>query len=436
LKRGTNKYKGKLPFKCFNCGKVGHFASKCPYARGSNSDEEEVPKKENKYQKRDKERNKGIFLKKKSLYSKDDSSSSDEDDDSDNDSRRVLFMALETQEETTENNEGDYEEEGEVNLEEELISALSDLRIERKKNKSLKEELSKLKEGFQNPRKNSEEAKKTIIDLRIQLEESKVIEETLKRQLEEKKKIIENLEAEIVSLRKELQKKDIQLNFGNSTKILDEIICNKKPFYDKSGLGYKQNNTDEGSSSMMIGNEAEKRSYADTIKGSIKKEECKPLKEDIQKPEIKKNQEEDHAFRGTWNQQPTMKKTQEEDHDFRRTTPTRRPPTPRYQNIFLGLCYSCNNFGHKAINCRAYAKGRNTWNKSSYENPKNHYEGNYPRKPHEAFDINYNNFGALGYEIECYKCNNFGHIAINCRSDLIVSSRETRHVPFNHIGEQ
>jgi hypothetical protein len=92
------------------------------------------------------------------------------------------------------------------------------------------------------------------------------------------------LEAETVSLIKELQKKDIQLNFGNSTKILDEIICNKKPFYDKYGLGYKQNNTHEGSSSMTIGNEAEKRSCANTIKGSIKKEECKPLKEDIHKP--------------------------------------------------------------------------------------------------------------------------------------------------------
>jgi hypothetical protein len=85
--------------------------------KGLDSDEEEFPKKENKYQKRDKERNKVRFLKNKILYSKDDSSSSNEDDDSDSDSRRVLFMGLETQEETIENNEGDYEEEGEVNLE-------------------------------------------------------------------------------------------------------------------------------------------------------------------------------------------------------------------------------------------------------------------------------------------------------------------------------
>lgn len=29
LKRGKGKYKGKLPFKCFNSGDVGHFAAKC-----------------------------------------------------------------------------------------------------------------------------------------------------------------------------------------------------------------------------------------------------------------------------------------------------------------------------------------------------------------------------------------------------------------------
>ena len=50
LKRGTGKFKGKLPFKCFNCGKVGHFSSKFPYAKGLESDEEEeTPKKEKKH---------------------------------------------------------------------------------------------------------------------------------------------------------------------------------------------------------------------------------------------------------------------------------------------------------------------------------------------------------------------------------------------------
>jgi hypothetical protein len=40
-----------------------------------------------------------------------------------------------------------------VNLEAELISALSELEKERRENKSLMEELIKLKEGYKNPNK-------------------------------------------------------------------------------------------------------------------------------------------------------------------------------------------------------------------------------------------------------------------------------------------
>jgi hypothetical protein len=40
LKKGTNKYKGKLPFKCFNFGKIGHFSNKFPYSKDKENDEE------------------------------------------------------------------------------------------------------------------------------------------------------------------------------------------------------------------------------------------------------------------------------------------------------------------------------------------------------------------------------------------------------------
>jgi hypothetical protein len=51
LKRGTNNYKGMPPLKCYNCGKIGQFSSKCSYAKKLDSDEEEFSEKEKKYKK-------------------------------------------------------------------------------------------------------------------------------------------------------------------------------------------------------------------------------------------------------------------------------------------------------------------------------------------------------------------------------------------------
>jgi hypothetical protein len=39
LKKGTDKYKGMLPLKCFNCGGIGHFASKFPHNNKDNDEE-------------------------------------------------------------------------------------------------------------------------------------------------------------------------------------------------------------------------------------------------------------------------------------------------------------------------------------------------------------------------------------------------------------
>ena len=72
-----------------------------------------------------------------------------------------------------------------------------------------------------------------ITNLKVQIEEDKIIEEVVKEQLEERDRIIVNLEAEIVTLRKDLQKK----NMKNNSKVLDDIICSQKPHHDKYGLG-------------------------------------------------------------------------------------------------------------------------------------------------------------------------------------------------------
>ena len=72
-----------------------------------------------------------------------------------------------------------------------------------------------------------------ITNLKVQIKEDKRIEEALKEQLEEKDKIIGNLEAKIVTLRKDLQKKNMQ----NNSKVLDDIINSKKSHHDKSRLG-------------------------------------------------------------------------------------------------------------------------------------------------------------------------------------------------------
>ena len=41
LDRGTSKYKGKLPLKFFNCGRIGHFSRKRPYPKQEDIDDEE-----------------------------------------------------------------------------------------------------------------------------------------------------------------------------------------------------------------------------------------------------------------------------------------------------------------------------------------------------------------------------------------------------------
>jgi predicted RNase H-like nuclease (RuvC/YqgF family) len=106
---------------------------------------------------------------------------------------------------------------------------------EKKKNKKLQAELDMKKE--------TRELEQMITKLKVQIEEDKRIKEALKEQLEEMDNIIINLEAKVVTLRNDIQKKNMQ----NSSKVLDDIISSQKSHLHKFGLGYNQ--TENGSSS-------------------------------------------------------------------------------------------------------------------------------------------------------------------------------------------
>lgn len=75
-----------------------------------------------------------------------------------------------------------------------------------------------------------------------------------------------------------------------------------------------------------------------------------------------KKKEED---KGAWREFPTT-----HDNDFRRHAPLRRPPMPKYQGFFSSLFYACNNYGHKAIDCRTYTRYINGCCRNIYENSK------------------------------------------------------------------
>jgi hypothetical protein len=74
------------------------------------------------------------------------------------------------------------------------------------------------------------------------------------------------------------------------------------------------------------------------------------------------------------NQQSTNRLQEEEG--FRRATPFRRYSNPRYQTIFFCVCYACNNFGHKSMNCIANSK--------NIKNFESHTQKGYPRRPSET----------------------------------------------------
>ncbi|KAJ8628453.1 hypothetical protein MRB53_021760 [Persea americana] len=225
LKKGQGKYKGKLPFKCFTCGGVGHFAAKCPH-RGMDNDEDEAPKKKKnfKWNVHDKKGKHRSFVSKKIETSSDDNNSSDSAEVG----CEALFMVMFDEVKEPEISDKE-EEEPEVNLEGELVAALEELTIETKKHKKT---ANKLKE-----------AENLLLLPKGEMEEDKRIIEELEAQVVLKTEECSKLKEQVTIFHAQVDELSQKIKVYQGSSKLDNLLNMQRPCHIKLGLGYEHGET-------------------------------------------------------------------------------------------------------------------------------------------------------------------------------------------------
>jgi hypothetical protein len=244
--------------------------------------------------------------------------------------------------------EKESEVEAEVNMEEELLNALDELRKYKTRYRQLKSCVVEQKEKHE---QKEEDMEKLMSNLKNQILEANRIEESLEKSLKEKKITCERMEEEIVHLTKELDTKLIQTRYENSSKILDKIVTTQRDLGNKNGIGYSKKKVQVNS-----------KSYANALLSTFKK----------------KNEEKTSNDQNSKELLPPIKKEN-------KTIP-KKVYQNKYPHIFFGYFFAFSNFRHKAMNCRAYRR----------KNLKvNNYNLTDKQAANRVQSINYNSFSPL-----------------------------------------
>jgi hypothetical protein len=144
----------------------------------------------------------------------------------------ILYMSINKLYDDETSNHEYSSEEGDINLEDELIFALSELKRLKKKNQTLKEQLRKSKGEYHEPTNETE-----TISLKRQLEEEKRAAKIFANKLIEMEDICHKTKLEIFYLRKELDKKVTQLNtnmsFEKRSIVLEDILNVQRLPFDR-----------------------------------------------------------------------------------------------------------------------------------------------------------------------------------------------------------
>jgi hypothetical protein len=185
-----------------------------------------------------------------------------------------------------------------------------------------------------------EKLREETISLKTLLEEERRIGEVRNVQMKKKEEDCEKLEQEVVSLRKSLRNSQVP-------KDLTHLGCMGETSYKEDANTNKK--VEERATQIVD----EKWTRILERRNDYKRDEYPRT------PPIFGNQRSFNQYEGNYRRI---------DHEPRWTTSQRSPLTPRYQNLFLGHCYTCKNFGHKAIICRInernkYARNMNVVNR-------------------------------------------------------------------------
>jgi hypothetical protein len=296
----------------------------------------------------------------------------------------------------------------------------------------LKNEISQAKEEKKEddePSKNLAELKElreSYVNLKIQLEEAKRREEVVRNQLNKKEESCHKLEAEVVNLRKKVEKSNTQIKFLNNSMTLDEILDSQRSPNDKSGLGYNKEEISTPKKPDAGPSFVKGENRSDTGPSFVKDEDRSDTTPSFVKSESRydsgsscsRNKSNTTKFRRS-DQGRHPEATHIPQSKFRRETPSWMNQR-RYESVFNGYCFSCNEYGHKALDCRHHGRKQ------------------FGRFNNSIRCWNCNHVGHIAthcYTMRCYSCGGYGHKAHNCWNSRKQSMRNASYNTTKRVNE-
>jgi hypothetical protein len=168
-----------------------------------------------------------------------------------------------------------------------------------------------------------------------------------------------------VNLRKKGENSDTQIKFLNISMTLDEILDSQRSPNDKYGLGYNKENISTPKKYDAGPSFVKGENRFDTVPSFVKDEDRSETLPSFVKIESRYDSSSSYSRKNS---------------NFRRETPLWMNQR-RYESVFSDYFFSCNEYGHKALDCRHHGIKQ---------------------------------FGRFNTSIRCWNCNHVGHIVADC----------------------